>query len=43
VTLELFDSRDRHYTIVIAGQSKQPTKITQVQINAMVASITPVS
>jgi hypothetical protein len=41
VTLELFDSQDRHYTIWVTGQNKQPLKMTQAEINAMAASIAP--
>jgi hypothetical protein len=42
VTLELFDTADRHYTIWISSNREGPA-ITQPEINAIVASIRPTS
>ena len=43
VLLELFDTADRHYELVISGKDKNHPVITQAQINALVGSFRAIS
>jgi hypothetical protein len=39
--LNLFDSNDRHYRIIVTGEAGKPIPLTQAQLNSMIASIQP--
>jgi hypothetical protein len=41
VVLNLFDSNDRHYQIIVTGEAGKPIPLTQAQLNSMIASIQP--
>jgi len=43
VRLELFDTADRNYEIILTGKQANKPVITQAEINALVASFRPIS
>ena len=43
VRVDLFDSTDQHFEMVIAGENKGRPSFSQAEVNAIVASLTPVA
>jgi hypothetical protein len=42
VRLDLFDSADRHYGLIIGTQNDRGPALSQAEVNAIVASLQPV-